>query len=145
MLRRLLAALLVAAIALPLPAAAVASAKGCPMKEHAGMAADHDCCCKGMDKGAAPSSGAGGHKGCPMPASSAKGSCDCVVKADPGRQPAAPVVASSDSPLPAPSPAVTLLPAALSTPQRQTRAVHVADPPPSPSLVSRPQLCSWTL
>lgn len=144
MLRRLLAALLVAAIAMPLPAVAVASMKGCPMKEHAGMAAGHDCCCK--DKGTGTTSGREGHKGCPMPASPASGGCDCVVKADPGRQPAEPVAsAPSSSPLPAPTVTALLLPAALSTPQRVTRAVHVADPPPSPGLVSRPRLCTWIL
>ena len=149
MLRRLLAALLVAAIAMPIPAIAIASAKSCPMKEHAGMAADHHCCCN--DAGPAKVSaqqGAGsqanGHKGCPMPAA-AKGGCECAVKADPGRQPVAPVAASFETPVKAPAASIALLPAALSTPQRQTRAVHVVDPPPAQGLVSRPLLCSWIL
>lgn len=129
---------------MPLPAVAVASMKGCPMKEHAGLAADHHCCCN--DAAPKASGGNDAHKRCPMPASSsAKGGCNCVVKADPGRQPVAPVATSFERPVQAPAAAVALLPAALSTPQRQTRAVHVADPPPSSGLVSRPLLCSWTL
>jgi len=143
MLRRLLAALLVAAFAMPLPAVAVASAKSCPMKEHAGLAADHRCCCNEAAP-AASNADRESHRSCAKPAA-AKSGCDCVVKADPGRQPVAPAATSSDAPVKSPAPLVLLLPASMSTPQRRARAVPFTDPPPAAGLVSRPLLCTWTL
>lgn len=151
MLRRIFVALLVAAIALPLPAVAVATAKACPMKEHASMAMEHRCCCDHAAP-AASASETGGTRdcsgGCPKnsrQSAAAKGACSCVVKADPSRQPFAPVEPFFEKPVQTPAPTIALIPAALSTAQRQPRAVHVANLPPSTGLVSRPRLCCWTL
>lgn len=141
MIRRLLAALLVAAIAMPFPAFAVASSKACPMAEHAAMGPNHRCCC---NESAPAPSGAGEHKGCAATTAST-GGCDCAIQADAGRQPVAPVATASEAPAKAPAAPSALIPASRSTPQRQARAVHVSDPPPAPGLVSRPLLCSWTL
>lgn len=141
MLRRLLAALLVAAIAMPFPAVAVASAKACPMAEHAAMGPNHRCCCN--DPAPAPSAD-GEHKGCAATTAST-GGCDCAIRADAGSQPVAPVATASEAPSKAPAAPGALIPACWSTPRREARAVHVADPPPAPGLVSRPRLCSWTL
>lgn len=166
MLRRLLAALLIAAMAMPVPTVALAafgtangaaSIKRCAMPEHAALGPKHRCCCDdpspaaSAGQGAEPSvlPAASDHCARAMaaasPASPSRSGCGCELKADPGREPAAPASASVTSPLRATVVDLVRIPASLSTPRRAIRAVHLADPPPAPGLVSRPLLCSWTL
>lgn len=126
MLRRMLAALLVAAIAAPMPALA---GGGCPMGGPA-MAAERCNCCK---------SGSGDAAGCP--ASFAAG-CNCSLEADPGEK-AMPAAAAPAAP--AFVATMVRLPASLST----ARCAHAPYPrdtsPPGSNAVSRPYLCSWIL
>lgn len=139
MLRRLLAALLVAAVAMPVPALATPAPKPCPMAGHAAMGPGHRCCCN--ESAPAPSPGCD-HA---TTTASTRGGCDCVVKADPGAQPAATANASSSTFAGQPFAHSTRLPAAMGMPRRQPRALHVDDPPPAPGVVLRARLCSWIL
>jgi hypothetical protein len=172
MLRRLIAALLVAAVAMPLPvvvAPAGAAVRPCPMQEHAAMGPAHRCCCNERDQAADPSAGRGDRLAGParreIPAASAPTStakprahcdrmakasdpedCDCMIGADPGDPgPAAPATNPILSPAKAPSSEAAPPPPTRSAPPRPARFVHLDDPPPAPSLVSRPLLCTWTL
>ena len=129
MLRRLLAALLVAAITLPAPAFA---RSGCSMTEP-WLSVERCDCCK------APASAPAGH--CSTVAA-VQSACGCALRADSGSQPI-PVAAFS---APAASFDLALIPASLSTPQRSIRAVHLgAAPPGAGSSVSRPTLCIWII
>lgn len=107
------------------------------MAEHAAMGPGHRCCCNEAQPSAA--------SGCDRAAATAPGHCDCIVKTDPGTRPVAPVAPSSPTFAKHPFTHSTRLSAVLSTPQRETRAVHIADPPPAVGSVSRPRLCTWTL
>jgi hypothetical protein len=130
MLRRLLAALLIAAIALPLPAFANSD---CSMRGPHPGAERCDCC-------DSPEGAPAGD--CHSSASMPEG-CNCSLRADAGGQPAStatnpPAASSVDI-------QVALIPASLSTPQRAPRALYRAASPPGTGSVSRPLLCTWLL
>lgn len=133
MLRRLVAAVLVAAFALPMPALA----KGqCSMKAPMVASERCSCCDPPTGQGAAPSH-------C-TPAAALRSGCNCAIQADPST-PAAPSAATGSA-TPSPTIDVALIPAALSTPQRVARAVPFdASPPGAGATVSLPLLCSWIL
>lgn len=134
MLRRLIAAVLLAAIALPMPALA---AKRCSMSEPWISSEVCDCC-----KGPAATSTGGDH--CRPAAATLDSGCTCTLRSDAGSQPASPATVTTEAP--APTIHVALLPAALSTPWRTIRAVDpAASPPGAGSTTSRPILCSWIL
>ncbi|MFN2427390.1 MAG: hypothetical protein ABR587_13200 [Candidatus Binatia bacterium] len=132
MFRRLLAAVLAITIAVPFPALA---GTGCQMDSPTLAAALCDCC-------TSPMAASGGCAGIPSQAG-----CGCALRAD--------TSAPSDSAVPAPSALSTTvnfaveaarIPAALSTPQRASRAVELAaSPPGAGAVVSRPLLCTWTI
>ena len=131
MLRRLLAALLVIAIAVPLPALA---GGGCPMDAPVLASQRCDCCTAPVATGAGA---------CATLAAGQVG-CGCSLRADSGSQPAS--VASIASPSVSFTVETALLSAALSTPQRASRAVELAaSPPGAGSMVSLPRLCTWIL
>jgi len=131
MLRRLVAAFLVLAIAVPLPALA---GGGCQMDEPMLAAELCECCTSPM---------VAGSSACATVAGSQVG-CGCAIRADSGSQPASSAVTAS----PTVSFAVesARIPADLSTPQRQSRKIELAASPPGAGhVVSRPLLCSWVL
>jgi hypothetical protein len=133
MLRRLVAAVLVAAFALPMPALAKGS---CSMRSPM-MASERCSCCDPP----------GGQSTAPShctPAVAINSGCKCSIQPDTS----APVTPSAATESATPSPAihVALIPASLSTPQRVAHAVPFdASPPGAGAAVSRPILCSWIL
>jgi hypothetical protein len=133
MLRRLVAAMLVAAFALPMPALAKGT---CSMT--APMIASERCsCCDPPAGQPAPPSHC-------TPAAAIRSGCNCSIQADTS-SPFAPS-ATTDSATSAPAIDIVLIPAALSTPQRVARAVLFdASPPGAGATVSLPFLCSWIL
>jgi hypothetical protein len=131
MLRRLIAAVLVAIMAVPLTALA---GTGCQMDTP--MLAAERCACCTAPMAAGPTS-------CSTAAMSQSG-CGCALRADSGSQPASP---AADRP-PSANFAVdaTLLAAAVSTPPRLSRALHLAASPPGARVaVSQSLLCTWIL
>jgi hypothetical protein len=133
MLRRLIAVLLLAAVALPMPALA---ASRCSMTEP-WISSERCDCCKGDAAAAKP----GNHCG---PAAAIGSGCNCSIEGAARKQPASPAAASPEAPAPVSS--ASLLPAALSTPQRAIRAVELAaSPPGAGASISRPVLCTWIL
>lgn len=131
MLRRLVAALLVFAIAVPLPALARG---GCQMDTPMIAPERCDCCTSPM---------AVGTTACATVAGAQVG-CGCALRAESGSQPAS----GATSATPSVSFAVesALIAADLSTSQRPLRAIQLAASPPGAGVsVSRPLLCSWTL
>ncbi len=130
MLHRLIAAMLVAAIAIPLPALAWS---GCSMTEPV-LASERCTCCDNPVAAAA--------SGCAA-AAALRAGCDCSLRADAGNQPGDTV--SGATAATGVSIDVVRIPASLSTPQRATRAVHLAASPPGPGAVSRPLLCTWLI
>ena len=130
MLRRLIAAMLVAAIAIPLPALAWS---GCPMTEPM-LASERCTCCD--DPAAAATAG------CASVAAVRTG-CDCSLRTDTGNQPGN--TASGAAAATGVSVNVARIPASLSTPQRATRVVHLAASPPGPGAFSRSLLCTWLI
>jgi len=127
MLRRLIAALLVISIAVPLPALA---AGGCQMDTPMLAAERCDCCTSPMTAGSGACAGQIG--------------CGCVLSADSGSQPASAV--SSSTPTVTFAVETVRIAAVLSTPQRASRRIELAaSPPGAGSIVSRPLLCTWTI
>jgi hypothetical protein len=133
MLRRMLAALLIAVVAAPLPAMANA---GCPMQRASVVAkGSKGCeCCKQMI--------AGQTRRCPMGGALAA-PCNCSIEPDRNREPAAPAAAVAPATVHA-APAV-LLPASCSTPQWTTTAAARTGSPPGARAPVRTLLCTWTL
>lgn len=131
LLRRLLAALLVVSIAVPLPALA---GGGCTMDVPMLSAERCDCCTAAMP--AAP-----GHCG---GAAMAQSGCNCSLRADTGSEPRSAATLAPSSVSFAIEKA--LIAAELSTPRRTSRIVATAaSPPGAGALVSRPALCSWII
>jgi hypothetical protein len=133
MLRRLLAAALALAIAVPLPALAGLEG-GCTMDVP--MLASERCECCTAPMAAGPSHCGG---------TAAATGCGCELRADTRPDPRS-AVASSPAPSVTFNVEATLLAASLTTPRRPLRLVALAaSPPGAGALVSRPVLCSWII
>jgi hypothetical protein len=133
MFRRILAAVLIAVVAAPLPAMA---SGGCPMQRPSVVAkAMSGCdCCKQMV--------AGESRRCPTRGALAA-PCNCSIEADTGRNPATP--AATVAPQAVHAGAVVLLPASRSTPQWTKHPAPRIGAPPGARASVRTLLCIWTL
>lgn len=80
---------------------------------------------------------------CATATGAVQGGCGCSLRADAGNTTVPPAsVAGAAGSAPATAVDMAIIAAALSTPQRARRAIHLTAAPPDSGTVSRPRLCT---